>query len=203
VTRLESNGSLTVLADTFEGKRLNSPNDLTYRSDGALFFTDPPFGLPKYHNDPRRESPHTGVYCLIRGELKLVSSDLQGPNGIVLSPDEKHLYVANWDLQKKVIMRYAVREDGLLERGTVFFDMTSAPGEEALDGMEVDRLGNLYVSGPGGVWVISAEGAHLGMIKGPELPANFAWGGEDGHTLYMTARTGIYRMRMIGGDPRP
>lgn len=202
VTRVEPNGSLTVLADRFEGKRLNSPNDLVYRSDGALYFTDPPFGLPKYHDDSRRESPHTGVYCQIRGELKLVSTDLQGPNGIGLSPDEKYLYVANWDLQKKVVMRYAVREDGLLEGGTVFFDMTAASGEEALDGLEVDRLGNLYVSGPGGVWVISSEGAHLGMIKGPELPANFAWGGEDGRTLYMAARTGIYQMRMNVGGPQ-
>lgn len=203
VTRIEPNGTVTVLADRFEGKRLNSPNDLTYRSDGALFFTDPPFGLPKFDTDPRRETPHTGVYCWLNGELKLVSTDLNGPNGVALSPDEKYLYVANWDPQKKIVMRYPLRPDGTVEAGTVFFDMTSAPGEEALDGMELDRLGNLYVSGPGGVWVISPEGMHLGTIVCPELPANFAWGEEDGRTLYMAARTGIYRMRMNIGGAEP
>lgn len=201
VTRIEPNGALTVLADRHDGKRLNSPNDLIYRSDGALFFTDPPFGLPRFHSDPRRESPHTGVYCLIKDELKLVATDLTGPNGVALSPDEKFLYVANWDLEKKTLMRYAVQPDGSLSGGTIFFDMTRAPGEEALDGLEVDRLGNLYVSGPGGVWVISSQGTLLGLIECPELPANFVWGEDDGKTLYMTARTGIYRMRLRVGGP--
>lgn len=202
VTRIEPNGSVTVLADRYDGKRLNSPNDLIYRSDGALYFTDPPFGLPKYHEDPRRESPHTGVYCLIGDTLKLVSTDLTGPNGVALSPDERFVYVANWDLQKKIVMRYSVHADGTLSDGTVFFDMTPAPGEEALDGLEVDQLGNLYVSGPGGVWVISSRGSLLALIWCPELPANFAWGEPDGKTLYMTARTGIYRMRLNVGGAR-
>jgi gluconolactonase len=201
VTRLEPSGVITVLADRIDGKRLNSPNDLAYRSDGALYFTDPPFGLPKFHDDPRREAPHTGVYFVKDGKVSLVSTDLTGPNGVAFSPDQKHLYVANWDVHKKIVMRYEAQPDGSLKDGTVFFDMTAAPGEEALDGVEVDAKGNLYVSGPGGVWVISGDGKHLGMIKAPELPANFAWGDDDGRTLYMAARTGLYRMRMSVGAP--
>ncbi len=196
VTRLEKNGSLTVLADRYDGKRLNSPNDLTYRSDGALYFTDPPFGLPKFHDDPRREQPHFGVYCVTNGTVKRVSTDLTGPNGLAFSPDEKYLYVSNWDVQKKVVMRYDVASDGTLSNGRIFVDMSSAPGEEALDGLKVDQRGNIYVSGPGGVWIISPGGKHLGTLKCPELPANFAWGEVDARTLYLTARTGLYRMRL-------
>src|SRR5262245_49835739 len=114
VVRLEGDGQLTVLADRFEGKRLNSPNDLVYRSDGTLYFTDPPFGLPKFFDDRRKELPFSGVYCLINGELKLVSTDLTGPNGLAFSPDEKYLYVDNWDEKRKVILRYAVHPDGTL-----------------------------------------------------------------------------------------
>ena len=196
VSRLEKNGALTVLADRYQGKRLNSPNDLVYRSDGTLYFTDPPFGLPKFHDDPRRELPFTGVFSLSNGMLRLLSTDLTGPNGIAFSPDEKYLYVTNWDVKKKVVMRYEANTDGTLSNGTVFFDMTSAPGEEALDGLKVDQQGNLYVSGPGGLWIISPEGTHLGTIKGPKLPHNMAWGDEDGKTLYLTAESALYRIRL-------
>ena len=150
VTRLERNGQLTVLADRYQGKRLNSPNDLVYRSDGALYFTDPPFGLPKAFDDPRKELPYSGVFCLKDGALKLVSKDLLGPNGIAFSPDERFLYVTNWDPKRKVVMRYEVQPSCELRNGRVFFDMTSAPGEEALDGVKIDREGHLFVSGPGG-----------------------------------------------------
>jgi gluconolactonase len=197
VTRLERNGQITVLADRFEGKRLNSPNDLVYRSDGALFFTDPPFGLPKLHDDPRRELPHTGVYCLKDGALRLVSTDLSGPNGLAFSPDEKLLYVDNWDERRKVVMRYECREDGTLANGSVLFDMKEAPESEALDGLKVDRRGNLYVSGPGGIWILSSDGRHLGTIRGPEPAHNFAWGEADGRMLYLAARTGLYRVRLL------
>jgi sugar lactone lactonase YvrE len=146
VTRLEKDGSLSVLADRYEGKRLNSPNDLVYRSDGALYFTDPPFGLPKFFDDPRKELPFSGVFSLQDGKLQLVTTDLTGPNGIAFSPDEKYLYVTNWDEKKKVVMRYESHADGTVSNGKVFFDMTSAPGEDALDGMKVDQRGNLYVS---------------------------------------------------------
>src|SRR6059036_2315898 len=178
--RLERDGKLTVLADKFEGKRLNSPNDLVYRSDGTLYFTDPPFGLPKFFDDPRKELPYSGVFALYKGQLKLVTTDLKGPNGIAFSPDEKYLYVGNWDPEKKIVMRYEVGADATLSNGKVFFDMTSAQGEDAIDGIKVDQQGNLYVSGPGGLWVLSPTGKHLGTIKAPKHPHNMAWGGEDG-----------------------
>jgi gluconolactonase len=203
VTRLEKNGVITVLADRYEGKRLNSPNDLAYRSDGSLYFTDPPFGLPKVFEDQRKELPYSGIFLLRDGTLQLLNRDLQGPNGLAFSPDEQFLYVGNWDVQRKVVMRYRVQSDGTLSKGEVFFDMTDAPGEEALDGLKVDTAGNLFVSGPGGVWILSPDGRHLGTIRAPELPANFAWGDEDGRTLYMTARTGLYRMRLRIPGIRP
>jgi gluconolactonase len=194
ISRLEKNGVLTILADRHEGKRLNSPNDLVYRSDGTLYFTDPPFGLPKFFDDPMKELPYSGVYSWRDGALRLEATDLTGPNGVAFSPDERFLYVTNWDTAKKVVMRYPVAADGRLGAGQVFFDLTGAPGEEALDGIKVDQAGNLFVSGPGGAWIISPAGKHLGTIKAPELPANFAWGDTDGQTLYMTARTGLYRI---------
>ena len=143
VVRLEKNGVITVLADRYEGRRLNSPNDLVYKSDGALYFTDPPFGLPRFHDDPRKELPYSGVFRYADGTLQLLSTDLAGPNGLAFSPDEKYLYVTNWDVKKKIVTRYEVRADGTLANGRVFFDMTNAPGEEALDGMKVDQRGNL------------------------------------------------------------
>ncbi|HXG64202.1 MAG TPA: SMP-30/gluconolactonase/LRE family protein [Blastocatellia bacterium] len=196
VTRLEKDGNITVLADRHEGKRLNSPNDLVYRSDGTLFFTDPPFGLPKFFNDARKELPFSGVYSLYKGKLQLLSKELSGPNGIAFSPDEKYLYVGNWDEKKKVVMRYEVNPDATVVNGKVFFDMTGAPGEDALDGIKVDQRGNLYVSGPGGLWVLSPEGRHLGTIIAPKHIHNMAWGDEDGQTLYLCARSGLYRMRL-------
>ena len=200
ITRLEKNGLITVLADRYDGKRFNSPNDLVYRSDGALYFTDPPFGLPRFFDDPRKELPYSGVFLLRDGLVRLVSTDLTGPNGLAFSPDERFLYVTNWDPARKVVMQYAVQPDGGLTDGRVFFDMTEAPGEEALDGIKLDERGNLYVSGPGGLWIISPEGKHLGTVRGPELAANFAWGDADGRTLYLTARTGLYRLRLgVGG----
>ena len=203
VIRLEKDGSETVLADNFEGKRLNSPNDLVYRSDGTLYFTDPPFGLPKFFDDPRKELAFSGVYALRQGKLQLVSKDFTGPNGIAFSPDEKWLYVANWDDHKKVVMRYAVNADGSLSNGQVFFDMTSAPGEDALDGIKVDQAGNLYVSGPGGLWVLSPQGKHLGTIYAPRHIHNMAWGDDDGKTLYLCARDRLYRMPLKIAGVRP
>jgi gluconolactonase len=201
VTRIEKNGSLTVLAERHEGKRLNSPNDLVYRSDGALYFTDPPFGLPGFHDDPARELPFTGVFCLKDGVLRVVSTDLTGPNGLAFSPDERYLYVTDWDTDHKVVMRYEVAPDGTLARGIDFFDMGAAPEEEALDGVKVDAHGNLFVSGPGGLWVLSPEAEHLGTLVCPEPPANMAWGA-DQRTLFLTARTGLYRLRLPANSGR-
>ncbi|MBS1786940.1 MAG: SMP-30/gluconolactonase/LRE family protein [Acidobacteria bacterium] len=203
IVLLEKYGSETVLADKFEGKRLNSPNDLVYSSDGTLFFTDPPFGLPKFYDDPRKELSFSGVYSLRGGKLQLLTKELSGPNGIALSPDEKYLYVGNWDEKKKVVMRYELTPEGTVKNGKLFFDMTSAPGEDALDGIKVDQEGNLYVSGPGGLWVLSAEGKHLGTIIAPKHVHNMAWGDEDGKTLYLCARSGLYKMRLNVAGIRP
>ena len=195
VSRLEKTGALTVLADRFDGKRLNSPNDLVYKSDGSLYFTDPPFGLPKFADDARKELPFSGLFRLAGETLQLVGRDLNGPNGLAFSPDEKYLYVGNWDEKNKVVMRYAVKPDGTLAKGEVFFDMTGASGEDALDGVKVDERGNVYVSGPGGLWILSPDGKHLGTIVTPEHPHNFAWG-DDGRSLYVTARSTLYRIRL-------
>jgi gluconolactonase len=187
---------VTVLADRYEGKRLNSPNDLVYRSDGALFFTDPPFGLPKVFADPRKELSVSGVYMLKDGNLRAIATDLTGPNGIALSPDERYLYVGNWDDARKVVMRYEATSDGGYGSGSVLFDMTAAPGEDAIDGIKVDVKGHLYVSGPGGLWVLSSDGRHLGTIMAPRHIHNMAWGDEDRKTLYLCARDRLYRMRL-------
>src|SRR6516225_7388486 len=204
VSRLERDGTLTVLADSYEGKRLNSPNDLVYKSDGSLYFTDPPFGLPKFFDDPRKELPFSGVFSWKDGQLRLVSRELRGPNGIVFSPDEKYLYVDNWDPEAKTVTRYPVGADGTLGRGEIFIDLTSQiPGEEALDGMKVDVQGHLYVSAPGGVWIFDAQGRHLGTITAPHPVHNFAWGGRDGRTLYLCARTALYRIDLLQEGIRP
>ena len=196
VTRLEADGQVTVLVDRYEGKRLNSPNDLVYRSDGTLFFTDPPFGLPKFFGDPRKELPFSGVFALRGGTLRLVTKELTGPNGIAFSPDERYLYVGNWDEQRKVVMRYEATADGTYANGTVLFDMTSALGEDAIDGMKVDARGNLYVSGPGGIWILSPAGTHLGTIITPWHVHNMAWGDADRQTLYLCAQDRLYRIRL-------
>ena len=196
VIRVEPRGNITVLADQYDGKRLNSPNDLVYRSDGALYVTDPPFGLPKVFDDPRKELPYSGVYCVKDEQVKLVSTDLDAPNGLAFSPDEQFLYVNNWNDKKKIILRYDVKPDCTLTNSRLFFDMTNAPGSDALDGLKVDQKGNVYSTGPGGLWIISPEGKQLGLIKGPEDPHNMAWGDDDGKTLYITALTGLYRIRM-------
>ena len=136
-------------------------------------------------------------------QVQLLTTDMKGPNGLAFSPDESYLYVDNWDTAKKVIMRYEVKPDGTLANGKLFYDMTSAAGEDALDGLKVDRKGNLYVSGPGGLWIISADGKLLGTIAGPEHPHNFAWGDDDGKTLYLCAKTGLYRIRLKVPGIRP
>ncbi|HEX2045421.1 MAG TPA: SMP-30/gluconolactonase/LRE family protein [Gaiellaceae bacterium] len=196
VIRVNPHGDTTVHAERYEGRRLNSPNDLVYRSDGTLFFTDPPFGLP----DPAEsELGFSGVYRVAEGEITLVTDELEGPNGIALSPDERYLYVGNWDPERKVVWRHEL-ESGA---GEIFFDMTDAPGEDAIDGIKVDREGNLYVCGPGGIWVLSAAGEHLGTLRLPEAPHNLAWGGSDGRTLYVTALTGVYRLRLAVPGIRP
>lgn len=188
----------------YQGKRLNSPNDLVYRSDGMLYFTDPPFGLPRFFEDPRKELPFSGVFSWKDGRLRLLTHELKGPNGIAFSPDEKYLYVSNWDPKAKTVTRYPVKSDGTIDRGAIFIDLTrQIPGEEALDGMKADVKGNLYLSAPGGVWIFDPQGRHLGTISAPRSVHNFAWGGKDGRTLYLCARSALYRIELLQPGIRP
>jgi gluconolactonase len=203
IIRLEKDGTETVLADRFEGKRLNSPNDLVFRSDETLFFTDPPFGLPKFFDDKRKELDFSGVYSIYKGKLQLLTKEFTGPNGIALSPDEKYLYVGNWDEKKKTVYRYEINKDGTLKNGNLFFDFTGFKGEEAIDGIKIDVEGNLYVSAPGGLQILSKEGKHLGTIVTPQHVHNMAWGDDDGKTLYLTARNGLYKIRLNIEGVRP
>ena len=195
IARRNKSGVLTTLVDRFEGKRLNSPNDLVYKSDGDLYFTDPPYGLIKQDEDPKKELTFNGIYRLQGGKLTLLNKELTRPNGIAFSPDERWLYVANSDAARKVWMKFPVQEDGLLGPGRVFADVTAEKSDGLPDGLKVDAKGNVWATGPGGVWVFTAEGKHLGTIKPTEVPANVGWA-EDGGVLWMTARTSVYRIKL-------
>jgi gluconolactonase len=198
VSRLEPDGSKTTLADKYKGKRLNSPNDLAYRSNGDLYFTDPPYGLEKNWDDPARELDFCGVYRLSKdGKLKLLVKDLTRPNGIVFSPDEKTLYVGNSDPKIAIWMAYPVKTDGTLGKGKLFFDATAWVGKKPglPDGMKVDQSGNLFATGPGGVLVLTPEGKHLGTIATGVPTANCCFG-EDGMTLFVAANDNICRIRL-------
>ncbi len=212
---LDAHAQATVLADSYEGKRLNSPNDLVYKSDGSLYFTDPPYGLrTQSDRDPAKQLPFSGVYRIPRAlyqnpgaspepaKLQLLINDLPRPNGIAFSPDEKYLYVDNSE-PKKIWMRYEVKPDGSLNPGTLFFDATSDKAVGAPDGMKVDKQGNVYSTGPGGIWIFSPQGQHLGTIRTPERAGNLAWGDEDGKTLYIAASSSIYRIRLNSVGVRP
>jgi gluconolactonase len=203
VIRVEPHGNITVLADSYDGRRLNSPNDLVHRSDGTLFFTDPPFGLPGMFDDPDKELPFSGVFAVRDGEVMLVTDELEGPNGLAFSPDERYLYVGNWDPERKVVMRYELGPDDHVIDASVLIDMTGAEGEDAIDGLKVDQDGNIYACGPGGVWVISHTGEHLGTLRLPEPPHNLAWGNDDRCTLYVTALTSVYGIRLQIPGIRP
>ena len=211
---LNPEGPITILADTYQGKRLNSPNDLVYRSDGSLYFTDPPYGLRTQNDSDReKELQANGVYRIphalehkpgappARDELQQLITDLPRPNGIAFSPDEKYLYVNNSE-PKKIWMRYRVKPDGTLADPKLLYDATSDPRVGGPDGMKVDVEGNIYSAGPGGVWIISPEGKALGTIVMPERVSNVAWAGPDRKTLYITASTSIYRVHLkIPGAP--
>jgi gluconolactonase len=201
IVRMEKDGKRTVLADRFEGKRLNSPNDLVYKSDGSLYFTDPPFGLRKVADDPKKELPFAGVYLLSKGKLTVVNKDFGAPNGLAFSPDEKYLYVD--DSFTKTYWRFDVQPDGTLANKKLLVDASSSKDAGVPDGMKIDKQGNIYAAGPGGVWVITPDGKHLGTIRPPENPANLAWGDNDAKTLYFTAVTGLYRLRVNVPGIRP
>jgi gluconolactonase len=202
VIRHERKGPVTILSDNIDGKRLNSPNDVVLKSDGAIYFTDPPYGLPDAYVDKRKETAWQGIYMIKDGKTILVSKDLGGPNGLAFSPDEKYFYGTNWDIRDihhtKTIWRYEVQPDGTLKNGKIFFDFNFTEDEEALDGLKIDKEGNLFVSAPGGLWILNPEGKLLGKIVTPERPANMAWG-DDGKTLYLTAHTSLYKVRINTG----
>jgi gluconolactonase len=202
IVRVAKDLTMTPYIEKYQGKRINSPNDLVYKSDGALYFTDPPYGLLGQDDDPAKELDFNGVYRYADGKLQVVVKDMTRPNGLAFSPDEKTLYVANSDPKYRVWMRYDVAADGGVSNGKVFADVTDEKEENDPDGMKVDSLGNVYGSGPGGLWVFSPDGRHLGTIKPPELPANCAWA-EDGKTLYITARTSVYRIRLAVAGEKP
>ena len=202
VSRLEANGERTTLIDNYRGNRLNSPNDVAWHSNGWLYFTDPPYGMPGLENDPARELNYNGIYRLSpKGEIQLLERYQTRPNGLVFSPDEETLYVANSDAQNKVWYAYTVIH-GIIGNPRIFYDVNDQSSEGAADGMKVDTEGNLFATGPGGVWVFDPDGTHLGTIKPAEVPANVAWG-DDGSTLYMTARTGLYRVQLSTSGEMP
>lgn len=211
VWRLESldpHAQVTILADSYQGKKLNSPNDLVYRSDGSLYFTDPPYGLrTQSDKDPAKELNFNGVYRIPgaaaqkpgsephRSQLQLLTKDLPRPNGIAFSPDEKFLYVDSSG-PEKLWMRYPVKPDGTLGVGKVFFDASSDTRPGGPDGIKIDVKGNVYSTGPGGIWIFSPAGKHLGTILLPAVAGNFAWGGADHRTLYITMGSSVQRVQL-------
>ena len=201
IVRLEEDGRRTVLASHYQGKRLNSTNDLVYKSNSSLYFTDPPSGLRNGDTDPKKELPYNGVFLLKDGKLVLLTQDIRHPNGLAFSPDEKYLYVAG--LRTRTIMRFDVQPNDTLANGRVFVDMSLDKAIGNPDGMKVDQQGNVYCSGAGGIWVIPPQGKHLGTLVFPERSANMVFGDADGKSLYVTARAGLYRIRLKIPGLRP
>ncbi len=197
IGRLEADGRIMVLADRFDGHRINSPNDLVFRSNGDLYFTDPPFGLPKVFDDPDKALVQ-GVYRLARdGTVTRVIADIRAPNGIAFSPDEKILYVSDVDPKRAAWLAYDVKADGTVANGRVFFDATPWRKDPFFgpDGFKVDQYGNLFGARPGGITVIAPDGTLLGTIETGKPTSNVAWG-EDGQTLFITGGDSVYRMRL-------
>lgn len=199
IERLETDGRRTVLARRFAGARLNAPNDLVYKSDGSLYFTDSRAGTRRRDGEG---VSHEGLYVLRAGKVVLLSGSIDHPNGVAFSPDEKYLYVTN--TRRKNVLRFEVQRGGIAN-GEVFIDMNGVNGVGAPDGVKVDKRGNVYSTGPGGVWVISPAGEHVATIRTPRQITNMAFGGEDFRTLYMTAFGALYRIRLKvpgGNNPR-
>jgi len=192
IIEVTADGKYKILADRYDGKKLNSPNDVIVGPDGTLYFTDPTLDLVA---GEKQEIPFQGVYRLDDGgHLKLLTKDLAQPNGLAFSPDGKHFYVD--DDEKRNIWVYDVAADGSLTHGRVFGEEPGGKDDGVPDGIKVDKRGNLFVTGPGGIWVWDAEGHHLGTIITPEQPANLNWGDKDYRTLYITATTSVYRLEM-------
>ena len=200
IVRVEKDGKRTVLADSYEGKRFGGTNDLTVKKDGAIYFTDTYGGLRLREKDPRKELDFNAVYMWKDGKLTLVVKDVPNTNGLAFSPDEKILYVnGSFD---RYVKAYDVNPDGTVGNGRMLIDMHDDPVRGITDGVRVDEKGNLWETGPGGVWIITPEGKHIGTIKTPELSANVEFGDHDHKTLYIAARTGIYKIRLnVAGIP--
>ena len=199
VTRRGADGRFEVLMDRFEGKRLNRPNDVVCRSDGSIYFTDPGLRVPV----AEREVPHAGVYRIAPDGAVSLVADFEYPNGLAFSPDERRLYVANtrW---AQYIHLLELDGHGRMVRRRIFADMSSDETDGVPDGMKVDVEGRVYCTGPGGTWVFAPDGSRLGVIRTPEVPANLAFGGPDLRTLFFTARTSVYVMRVkVPGQPHP
>ncbi len=194
IDRIEKDGKRTVLADRYEGKRFGGTNDLVVKKDGAIYFTDGFGGLRGRDKDPQKELDFAGIFMWKDGKVTLAIKDIPTPNGLAFSPDEKYLY-ANGS-QNRYLRRYGVQADDTLTNSQMLIDMNSDPAPGITDGLKVDTKGNIYESGPGGIWILSPDGKHLGTIRTPEFVANVAFGGPDNKTLYIAARTSIYRVRV-------
>lgn len=201
VSRTEVDGTIAAIATHYNGMRLNSPNDLVVKSDGSIYFTDPPYGIMVDDGEVRgKELDFQGVFRLASGDLTLLADDFDRPNGICFSPDESVLYVD--DTARMHIRAFEVQPDGTLGNGRIFAEESGENGVP--DGMKVDERGNVYATGPGGVWIFDATGKHLGVIRVPEITANLAWGGDDWKSLFITATTSIYRVECkVSGIPVP
>jgi gluconolactonase len=199
VTRASSEGRVEVLMDRFEGKRLNRPNDVVCRSDGSIYFTDPGLRVPL----AERELPYAGVYRIAPDGTTALVADCEYPNGLAFSPDERVLYVANTRWAQYI---HALELDaaGNMVGRRIFADMSSGETDGVPDGMKVDVEGRIFCTGPGGTWVFAPDGTRLGIIRTPEIPANLAFGGPDLRTLFLTARTSVYTLRVkVAGQPHP
>ncbi len=196
ISRLEADGRRTILAGDYMGKRINSPNDVIFKSNGDIYFTDPPFGLPKSFDDPAREVDFCGVYRIAKnGQVELLTKEVQAPNGIAFSPDEKTLFVS--DSKRTLWLAFDVRPNGTLSKSRVVYDGNKVgngkPG--VADGLKIDAAGNIFGAGPGGIYVIAPDGTLLGMFDFGVATGNCAWG-EDGSTLFIASNTAIYRVRL-------
>lgn len=201
IWRLDSmnpKGHITILVSEYQGKRLNSPNDLVFRNDGSLYFSDPPYGLAtQLDTDPKKELKFNGVYRFQNGKLQLLTTELTRPNGLAFTPDQKSLYVDCSDPANKVWMKFPVMPDGTLGKGKLFASANGDNREGAPDGMKVDKAGYVFSTGPGGIWIFSPDGKHIGTLDMPERTANLAWAPPDQHTLYITASTSVYRIHVL------